>query len=185
MHEVERPAQVLQVIQEAAVVVDGEEIAVPRPSVVVALVPRGTHLPKTVATAFTFHVSVPRLPDGALPAPAPFRESFDALVAAVRGPCAGPPFMHRDVSVYLGRLVLRADCTPLVTSFMTVQTKLLLVRAMEDCALLHGRAFVTPDDVQLLFPCLVTHLILLPRTTTFEACVQFANAIIEEVDVPV
>jgi MoxR-like ATPase len=93
--------------------------------------------------------------------------------------------MHKEVSIYLGKLVLRADCTPLVTSFITVQTKLLLVRAMEDCALLHGRGFVTPDDVQLLFPCLVTHLILLPGTTTFETCVQFANAIIEEVDVPV
>jgi MoxR-like ATPase len=71
-----------------------------------------------------------------------------------------------------------------VTSFITVPTKLLLVRALEDCALLHGRSFVTPDDVQLVFPCLVTHLILLPGVTTFETCVGFANSIIEEVDVP-
>jgi MoxR-like ATPase len=187
LQEVEHPEQVLQVIHEAAVVIDGEEIQVPRPSVIVALVPQGTHLPKTVATSFTFHINIPTFPDdhNFPPIKEPCAPTFEALLAAVRGPGTGPAFMHKELSIYLGKLVLRADCTPLVTSFLTVPTKLLLVRAIEDYAMLHGRAFITPDDVQQLFPCLVTHLILLPGITTFGTCVQFVNSIIEEVEVPV
>jgi hypothetical protein len=161
--------------------------------VIIALVSETVHLPKTLATSFLFHISIPsrldkmgiRFPDVDRPLFGSCQELTTAVNPRAIDPKASQTFMHKEASIYLGRLILKADCTPLVTSFIDVTSKLHLTKAIEDCALLNGRAFVTPDDIQLLFPSLVTHRILLPGPTTFRTCVQFADSIVDGTDVPV
>jgi hypothetical protein len=181
LHECQGVSTVVQVMKELVTTVNDEQKEVANPFLLVGLVPRSRHLPKSVATAFSYHISIPTLPekvpDGGN---ALFQTSEGFRTAMTRG-----VQMHKEVSIYLGRLVLKADCTPLVTSYIDVKTKLLLQKALEDCALLHGREFVIPDDVQAMFPYLITHRLLLPGPTTFQTCIEYAKSIIESIEVPV
>jgi MoxR-like ATPase len=193
IHETPDVQPLLDVMHDLQVTIDGHVVPVPDLFLVVALVPETVHLPKTLATAFVFHINIPskldrmgiRFPDVDRPLFGGSQEFAAAISPKAVDPKATQTFMHKEVSIYLGRLILKADCTPLVTSFIDVTSKLYLTKAIEDSALLNGRAFVTPDDVQLLFPCLVTHRVLLPGPTTFQTCVQFADSIVDGTDVPV
>jgi MoxR-like ATPase len=188
IHNGQDPQPVLDAIHDLQVTIDDEVVPVPDPFVVVALVPETAHLPKTLMTAFLFHVNIPtRLDKMGIHFPEFDRPLFGGSqqFAAAISPKDAQTFIHKEVSIYLGRLILKADCTPLVTSFIDVTSKLYLIKVIEDCALLNGRTFVTPDDIQMLFPCLVTHRILLPGQTTFLTCVQFAESIVDGTDVPV
>jgi MoxR-like ATPase len=181
INEIRDANSILRVMKELSVTVDDQQESVPMPFLVIALCPENTHLPRSVATGFSFHVNLPTLPPAFPHVNAPLFEVYDSLIEALKSQV----FTHKEVGIYMGKLILRADCTPLVTSYIEVKTKLLLAKSIEDCAFLHGRDFVIPDDVQGMFPCLVTHRWLLPGVTTFETCNRFAQSIIEAVEVPV
>ena len=85
----------------------------------------------------------------------------------------------------MSQLILNVDCKPLLTSFIEVKTKLLFVKAINDCALLHGRNYVIIDDVQMVFPMLVSHRFLLPGPTSFKDCLDFIYKLIDTLPVPI
>ena len=180
--QVKEKEPILRVMKELAVSIDDEEQEnVPTPFLLVAIVPETTHLPKSVVTSFSFHINIPTLPSVFPHIENSLYQGYDSLLEALKGQV----FMHKEISIYTGRLVLRADGTPLVTSFLEVKTKLLLNKAVEDCAILHGRDYIIPDDVQGLFPYLVTHRLLLPGPTTFETCGKFIESVIQATPVPI
>lgn len=174
-------ASIIRVMKEMSVTIDDEQESVPVPFVLFAVVPETTHLPKSVVTSFSFHINIPSLPSVFPAIDNSLYQGYDALLQAMKQQV----FIHKEVSIYIGQLVLRADGTPLVTSFLEVKTKLLLNKAVEDCAMLHGRNYAIPDDVQALFPHLVSHRLLLPGPTTFETCGKFVQSVIEATPVPI
>lgn len=180
-HQIKDQSPITRVMKELSVTIGDEQESVPIPFIVFAVVPQNSHLPKSVVTGFSFHINIPTLPSSFPGVESSLYQSYDALLQAMKQPV----FVHKEVSIYVGRLILRADGTPLVTSFLDVKTKLLLNKAIEDCAILHSRNYVIPDDVQALFSCLVSHRVLLPGPTTFETCEAFIESVIEATPVPV
>ena len=181
INEVKDPKPILRVMKELEVNVDNVTVQCPRPFIIVALTPETTILPKSVAISFPFHINIQNLPSSLPQLDAPIRPGFDKFQSEM----SRKIFMHKDIDIYAGRLLLRADGTPLVTSFIDAKTKLLLAKAVEDYAMLNGRDFVLPDDVQVIFPYMVTHRLLLPVPgTTFETCRTFIESVIQVTPVP-
>lgn len=181
INEIKDPKPILRVMKELEVNVDNVTAQCPRPFIVIAMAPETIILPKSVVVSFPFHINIQNLPSSLPQIDAPIRQGFDKFQSELNRKI----FMHKDIDIYAGRLLLRADGTPLVTSFIDAKTKLLLTKAVEDYAMLNGRDFVLPDDVQVIFPYMVTHKLLLPvPTTTFENCRTFIDSVIEATPVP-
>jgi MoxR-like ATPase len=183
LNEVADIEPILRVMKESAVTVDDHQELCPIPFIVFGLCPENLHLPRSVVTAFSFHINLPGLPPALSVIDNCLFEGYESLLES----CTKKKqiYTHKEITFYIAQLILRADCRPLVTSYIDVKTKLLLMKSVEDCAFLSGRDFIIPDDVQMVFPFLVTHRLLLPGVTTFETCNQYIKSIIDEVEVPV
>lgn len=177
--KIDDTAPIIKVMRELAVTINDHSESVPQPFVLVALANENSQLPRNTLAAFSYHINIQELPKRKKNMPlyqkyANFMESFSTQV-----------YIHRDITTYLSQLILNVDCKPLLTSFIEVKTKLLLSKAIDDCAMLHGRNFIVPDDVQMLFPSLVTHRFLLPGPTALKNCIEFIQKLIETIPVPV
>lgn len=174
---------IIKVMKELAVIIDGEDqpISVPVPFLLVALVNETSHLPRNTLGLFSFHINIQSLPSNIPNTTSPFYPTCDAFLEVLRKQV----YIHRDITTYISQLVLNVDCKPLLTSFIEVKTKLLLVKAIDDCALLQGRNYIITDDVKMIFPMLVTHRFLLPGPTAFKNCVDFINKLIDTLPVPI
>lgn len=150
-----------------------------RPRMRIALVSEASHLPKHALMSFAFHVNVRAVP-GSLPkVDAPLFRSAEEI-----GAQAEAVFVHNDLITYIGKLILFVNCKPMLTSFINAGTKVALKEAVRDFAALSGRSFVIPDDVQVMFPVLLSHRFLLPGETSFRKCMDFLQEIIFTVHVP-
>lgn len=174
---------VIKVMKELAVTIDGADqpTSVPIPFLLVALVNESSHLPRNTLGSFSFHINIQNLPSQIPSKVSPFYPNYDAFVQVLNTQV----FVHRDITTYMSQLILNVDCKPLLTSFIEVKTKLLLVKAVDDCTLLHGRNYIITDDVKMIFPMLVTHRFLLPGSTSFKNCVDFINKLIDTLPVPI
>ncbi|KAH0795245.1 MoxR family ATPase [Histomonas meleagridis] len=172
---------IIKVMKELEFPVGEGSKSVPIPFLVVAIVPESVHLPRNTIAQFAFHINLKELNLKFPEIESPLYQSYDSLVQSTMIPV----FTHYDITTYTSKLMLNVDCKPMLTSFLDVKTKLLLMKAVEDFAILNGRDFIIPDDVQSIFSVLVSHKFLLPGYTSFEACVAFANSILQVVPVPV
>lgn len=174
---------IIRVMKELVITIDGEEQPkpLPVPFFLVALVNETSHLPRNTLGSFSFHINIQSLPSKIPTDFSPFYPTYDAFLQVL----SIPVFAHRDITTYISQLVLNVDCKPLLTSFLEVKTKLLLVKAIDDCALLNDRNYIITDDVQMIFPMLVTHRFLLPGPTSFRNCLDFVYNLIDTLPVPI
>ncbi|OHT17245.1 hypothetical protein TRFO_12593 [Tritrichomonas foetus] len=172
---------IIKVMRELAVTIDDHSESVPIPFLLIALVNEKSHLPRNTLGAFSFHINIQSLPSTISRIESVLYQGYDSFLQAL----SAQVFSHRDITTYISQLVLNVDCKPLITSFIEVKTKLLLNKAIDDCAILSGRDFVMPDDVQEIFPMLVTHKFLLPGHTNFRNCLNFVQKLIDTIPVPI
>jgi len=70
-------------------------------------------------------------------------------------------FVHADVAAYVVAIAEETRKHSLVSLGLSTRGILALVRAAQAWALMHARAFVTPDDVKVLAPYVIGHRLLL------------------------
>jgi len=89
---------------------------------------------------------------------------------------------------YIHALVLATRSTPALTLGASTRAALALERAVRARALVAGRRFAIPEDVEQLAGCVLAHRVRVespdPRTATEDA-ERVISALLEEVDVPV
>jgi len=174
-------ATLSQVHREMSVEIDGETCPLLVPFVVFGITPDSLYLSRECLSVFSFHLHFDK-PIEKLPA---VNGSIFQVHSSILPERPLQIHLHRDLSTYIAKLVLRLDCWPLVTSYIDTETKLLLIKVAEDHAFFNGRDYILPEDIQAVFPSLTTHKFLLPSITSFAACLELIHSIIDMVDVPV
>ena len=182
----EDTSQIIRTMREQAFMLGEDSDFVPVPFLVIALVDENSFVPRNTLQYFSFHIHIPAIPSK-MPTPeTPVYRNYEAFTNDGKGFLSEKSvFSHQDITSYISQLVLNLDCKPLITSFIEVKTKLLLIKTIKEYANFQGRDYVLPDDVQIIFPFLVTHKFLLPGKTTFRNCVNFVQEIISAVASPI
>jgi MoxR-like ATPase len=167
-------AALLEAMAERQVTVEGERFALPEPFLVFAtqnpLDLAGTYaLPEAQLDRFLIHVrlgypshqdEVRMLRTHGSPPPEPravlTRESLAPLLALV-----SRVHVEDDLLEYVVALARFTRQRPRVSMGASPRASLGLLRASKAHALLHGRPFVTPDDVKAVAPCVLGHRLIL------------------------
>jgi MoxR-like ATPase len=192
---------VLEAMQEAQVTADGVTRPLPRPFVVLAtqnpVELEGTFpLPEAQLDRFLIRLSLGY----------PSEEDEDALVA--RGPLAAgeaeqaivsvPDVLgsvdavarisvHADVRHYLVRVSRATRTDPDVRLGASPRATLALLRASQAWAAMHGRDFVTPDDVKHLARPVLAHRLIagLEARLRGRDAASIVDSILDKIEVPV
>lgn len=188
----------LEAMEEHQVSVDGSTRPLPEPFFVIATQNPteqiGTYpLPESQLDRFTLRIGLgypdPRA-ERALLAGADRRELLAELVpaldandlreatATVRAVHAAPRLLD-----YLQALLARSRRHPHIIAGLSPRAALSLLAASRACALLEGRDYLLPEDLQAVFPAVAGHR-LMPRDINQEPGDVLARHILEEVPVP-
>lgn len=93
-------------------------------------------------------------------------------------------YTNRYIDIYISSLFLTFDMLPLSTSYIGVDSKVLIKKAAEDLAHLLDRDFLIPDDIKCLFPSFVAHRFRLPTPTTFRENFNYAFSVMSKTQAP-
>lgn len=165
----------LEAMQERQVTIDGVSRPLPHPFMVVAtqnpVELEGTYpLPEAELDRFMFRqlmdypseakelemLNAQSLPRATSTRPVVSPEELDLLGSAV-----GQVHVETDVMTYLARLVRATRADPSVLLGASPRCAVLYLRAARAAALLHGRTYVTPDDVKRLANPMLNHRLIL------------------------
>ena len=94
-------------------------------------------------------------------------------------------YTNRHIDIYISNLFLAFDMLPLSTSYIGVDSKILIKKAAENLAHLLDRDFLIPDDIKCLFPSFVAHRFKLPTPTTFRENFNYAFTVLSKTQTPV
>lgn len=152
-----------------------------QPFTIVGIVPDSVYMSHEVLDVFTYCVHITEPPHSIPSNSTPFFMMYTTFLPEK------PPtvYLDRDVYTYISELYLAIDTWPLATGHVKAETRLTMIKAIEDYAFLSGRKFIIPDDVKAIVPCLLTHKYQLPNGTTFAKCYEHVLQAVNNVQVPV
>jgi MoxR-like ATPase len=192
----------LEAMSEGQVSVDGQTFTLPRPFLVIATQNpfefEGTYaLPESQLDRFLLRISMGYpgraderrvLDSHRLGEPVQELEPVieDEQVAMLQEAVRGVAF-EDSVSEYLLEIVHRTRESDELRVGVSTRGALSLYRAAQALALIHGRAFVVPDDVKRLAPLVLSHRVILKgflRTGQRDAAEAIIRRVIEQTPVP-
>ena len=139
---------VLKIIKQLYITIDEENIQVPVPFVVFAFVSENSYLTHYFLQTFSLHIHLTSIPSSIPHVESSLYPTYDHFLQATNHQI----FLSRDLLAFFGQIILKIDCSPLITSYIEGKTKLLIQKASEDQAILCGRNFIIPDDIQNSVP---------------------------------
>lgn len=172
---------IIDCCNKRSVVLNGVVCELMNPFILIGIVPDSIFLSHELINLFTYSFHIEDVPSSLRPPVTPFFQIFSSFTSSEKLHI----FIDRDVNTYISELVMKLDLSPLITSYITGMTKMMLINALKEHAVLQGRQFIIPDDVQEIFPCLVAHKFQLPEFSSFAKCNEFVNSVIDKMPVPV
>lgn len=172
---------VVKVAKQMKVEFDENICDLAQPFTIIGIVPNSTYLQPDVLDIFKYCVHISEPPHSIPSNSTPFFMMYTSFLPEK------PPtiYMDRDVYTYITEVLLCIDTWPLSKSYLKADSRLSLIKAVEDYAFLYGRKYVVPDDVKAILPCLLAHKYQLPNGTTFAKLLEHINEAMKGIDVPI
>lgn len=193
-------SSLLESMEEGQVTIDGITCSLPRPFFVIAtqnpLESQGTFpLPEAQLDRFLFklHTDYPDLEQERSILRRFKKEKPMEHINAVLSPeqitdirnQAREVHIHEDVETYLLQLVHKTRNHPQIEVGVSPRGSLAAMKAVQSYALIQGRDYVTPDDIQTLVPYVFSHRIILTLDAQLKYKVEeILQDIIEQTQVP-